>query len=102
MQILAVNALAVNVLQCTFRSFSHFLAVLCISRWISWLSGHSSPLSVLFEVAAVQGLASNALGLAWAVGGGVRLTVWRLDTHAGQEAATAAHWGEVPESARAQ
>ena len=30
--------------------FSHFLAVLCIFLQISWVSGHSSPLSVLFEV----------------------------------------------------
>ena len=35
--------------QCILRCFSHVLEVLCILRWILW-PGHSSPLSVLFEV----------------------------------------------------
>ena len=50
MSILAVNALAVNVLAVDSAAYgvSHtFFAGLCISRWILWLSGHSS-LSVLF------------------------------------------------------
>ena len=36
--------------QCIARRFSHSLAVLCVFRWISWFSGHWSPLSVLSEV----------------------------------------------------
>ena len=48
MPILAVNALAVNVLAISSvsKGVSHFVVVLCIFRW----TGHSSPRSVLFEV----------------------------------------------------
>ena len=37
----------------TVGCFPHVFAVLRIFRWIFWLAGHSSPLSVLFEVAGV-------------------------------------------------
>ena len=49
LRILAVHVLAVNS---AFEGVSHiFLAILCICRLVLCASAHSSPLSVLFEVA---------------------------------------------------
>ena len=60
-----------------FREFITLVAVVCIFRWMSWLSGHSSSLSVLFEVS------DHLAGLVVRAAAGARRepgTEWRVVT----------------------